>query len=139
MNKLLKNYPAWPYGHDVGALLLRLFLGLSMLLAHGMGKWDRLFGGEPIKFADPIGVGPEVSLGLTVLAEVVCSVLLVLGLLSRWALVPLIITMLVATFVIHAGDGFGTLEKPLLYLVGYLSLLFTGPGRFSVDGMLSKK
>ncbi|WP_257014129.1 DoxX family protein [Winogradskyella undariae] len=82
-------------------MILRVFLGLAMCFGHGIAKWSSLFSGEEIKFADPFGVGMLPSLVLAVFAEVICSLLLALGLLTRWALIPLIVTMFVAVFVIH--------------------------------------
>lgn len=124
---------------DLGLLLLRLFLGLAILIGHGLGKWVTLFGGGEIKFADPFGMGAIPSLAMAVFAEVICAVLLALGLLTRWALIPLIITMLVASFIVHISDGFGGMEKALLYGVGYVALLLTGPGKYSVDALLKRK
>lgn len=123
---------------DVGLLLLRLFLGLAMFLGHGLGKWEKLFAGGEIKFADPFGIGPLPSLAMAVFAEVICALLLVLGLLTRGVLIPLIITMLVAIFVVHISDGFGGMEKALLYGVGFVTLMLTGPGKYSFDGFLIK-
>lgn len=125
--------------NDLGLLILRLFLGLTMLIAHGIGKLGRLFGGEEIQFSDPFGVGDTTSLALAVFAEVVCSILLTLGLLTRWALIPLITTMLVAAFIIHIADDFGIMERALLYGVGYITLFLTGPGKYSVDHYLRKR
>ena len=139
MKKLFKNYSSFPLGVDISALILRLTLGLSMVIGHGWGKWGKLFGDDPIKFADPLGVGPEISLGLAVFAEVICSALLTIGLVTRWSLVPLIITMATALFIIHGADDFSGKEKALIYLMGYLALFFTGPGKFSVDAFLHKK
>ena len=124
---------------DLGLLILRFFLGLAMCFGHGIGKWSTLFSGEEIKFADPFGVGMLPSLALAVFAEVVCSILLALGLLTRWALIPLIVTMFVAIFVVHISDGFGVMEKGLLYGVGYLTLFLAGPGKYSVDRFLQRK
>lgn len=139
MKSLLKNYPVWPKGHDIAALILRIGLGGALMYGHGLGKWPRLFSGEEIKFADPLGFGPEFTLGFAVLAEVVCSVLLMLGLLTRWSLIPMIITMLTLVFVVHIDDGFRGQEKALLFLVGFVALLFTGPGKYSVDAFLEKR
>lgn len=135
---MIKNSVKATY-HDFGLLILRLFLGLAMLFAHGLGKWERLFGEEVIQFADPFGIGAIPSLALTVIAEVICSILLVLGLLTRWALLPLIITMFVAAFVVHGSDGFGGMEKALLFGVSYLTLFFTGSGKYSLDYVLKSK
>ncbi len=117
---------------DLGLLLLRLSLGFSLVYAHGYGKLMRLVDGN-LKFADPIGLGPGFSLGLTVFAEFFCAILVAIGLLTRVATVPLLIMFTVAFFVVHGDDPFGDKEKPFLFLAGYLVILFTGPGRMSLD------
>ena len=73
-----------------------------------------------------------------VFCEVVCAVLLIVGLLTRPASLGLVFTMAVAGFVVHGADplfmGGGPSKEPaLLYLAAYLLLLFTGPGRYSLD------
>lgn len=123
---------------DLGLLLLRLSVGWFMIYGHGWGKFMKLFADEPIKFGDPLGLGPELSLGLAVFAEVICSVLLMLGLFARWATIPLIITMLTAYFMVHFDDGFSKQEKALLFLFSYLALFFTGPGKYSMDAVWRK-
>lgn len=120
---------------DIGLLLMRVSLGAMMLFSHGLGKIDRL-SADPIQFADPIGVGPAASLWLAVFAEVVCAVLVAVGALTRFAAVPLLITMLVAAFIVHGDDPFKKQEFALLYAVPFLALIFTGPGRLSVDHFL---
>ncbi len=125
--------------NDAGLLLIRIAFGAAMLFGHGLGKWGRLFGGEEIKFADPFGVGPVASLTMAVFAEVICAILLMLGLLTRWALVPLIITMGVAFFTVHISDEFARQEKAILFGVTFVALFLTGPGRFSVDALLDNK
>jgi len=124
-----------PTSADLALLVLRLWLGLSMLLLHG---WGKATGGEKMMrgFMDPLGVGNEVSWGLTVFAEVVCSVLLVLGLFTRFAALTATITMSVAFFIVHkmklTGDFPG--ELAFIYLVGFLTIFLAGPGRFALDG-----
>ncbi|WP_107038296.1 DoxX family protein [Brumimicrobium mesophilum] len=135
MAKLKKE---WAYGKDINALILRLVLGLSMFYGHGIAKWQILFGEGEIKFGDPLGVGVMLSLILTVFSEVICSLLIATGLLTRLALVPLIITMAVAVFIVHSGHAFGKIELPLIYLTGYIAILFIGPGRFSLDNIIKR-
>ncbi|WP_235296349.1 DoxX family protein [Portibacter marinus] len=124
---------------DLASLILRVTFGTTMLIGHGWGKFLKLIDGGPIKWADPIGLGPELSLGLTTFAEVLCAALLVLGLFSRLAAIPLIITMLVAVFVVHINDPFGKLEMPILYLVGYTAILLLGSGKYSLDYLIRRK
>ncbi|HLV42899.1 MAG TPA: DoxX family protein [Brumimicrobium sp.] len=135
MAKLTKE---WAYGRDVNALILRLVLGLSMFYGHGLGKWSALFSGGDIQFADPLGIGVVLSLGLAVFAEIICSLLVAVGLFTRLALIPLIITMGVATFIFHSGQVFGKFELPMIYFFGFIALLFIGPGRFSLDHIIKR-
>lgn len=121
---------------DLSLLIIRLTAG-GFMLTHGMGKLIKLFGDNPIQFADPIGIGVTASLILTVFAEVFCSIFLILGLITRFSAIPLLITMLVAAFVVHAGDGFGKQELPLFYASSYVILLIAGSGKWSLDRLIT--
>jgi putative oxidoreductase len=133
MKKLL--FSNKPFQIDLGLLLLRLASGGFMAYSHGWGKLQQLLSGD-MSFADPIGIGETPSFVLAVFAEFVCGILVALGLFTRVALVPLIITMGVAVFIIHAEDPFSKQEFGLLYLVPYLTLFLTGPGKLSLDKQL---
>lgn len=122
---------------SMGLLFLRVMVGVFMM-THGFGKLKMLMGPGEIQFADPIGIGVELSLVLAVFAEFFCSILLILGLGTRLATIPLMITMLVAGFVVHRADPFQVKEFALLYGVVFTALFITGPGRFSFDYWLSK-
>lgn len=119
-------------------LILRVVAG-TFMLSHGWGKLFKLIGDDPIKFADPIGVGVTASLALTVFSEVFCSILLILGTATRFAAIQLLITMLVAAFIVHANDGFGKMELALLYGAMYLIITIAGAGKYSVDNWLYSK
>jgi len=123
---------------DIGILLLRLGVG-GLMLTHGIPKLFRLFGSDPIQFADPIGIGVEASLALTVFAEVICSVLIIVGLATKLATIPLLVTMFVAFFIIHADDPFQRKELALFFLIVYVVLLFTGSGKYSLDHYFLKR
>lgn len=121
---------------NIGLLLLRVGFGILMI-PHG---WAKLMKFEDLqtKFMDFMGFGPSISLGLVIFAELICSVLLVLGLMTRWATIPLIVTAIVISSA-HQWDFFGESELGSAYLVAYVTLLFTGPGAFSLDQLLCKK
>ena len=123
---------------DLGILIIRIAIG-AFMLTHGYPKLMRLFSGEEIRFADPFGFGPVPSLALAVFAEFFCSIFIAIGLGTRLAAVPLIITMSVAAFIAHAGDPFGRKETALLYLLVYVLLLITGSRRYSLDRLLFGK
>jgi putative oxidoreductase len=120
---------------DVALLLLRVWLGLTMLLVHG---WDKLvsFGSTAEQFPSIFGMGSTLSLGLAVFAEAVCALLLAVGLLSRTAAAVLAVTMAVAFFVVHEASlvpGPTSGELAFIYLAGFTTLVLTGPGRWSLD------
>lgn len=124
---------------DLGLLIFRIGIS-ALMLTHGYPKLLRFFGSEEITFGDPLGLGPVISFTLVVFAEFICSILVLIGLGTRLAVIPIIITMAVAAFIVHANDGFGRQELPILFMLGFILLFFTGSGKYSLDWyFLSKK
>jgi putative oxidoreductase len=123
---------------DVGLLVLRLGFGGTLAVAHGLGKLQNLMAGSS-RFPDPLGVGSVPSLALATFAEFLCALALAVGFMSRLATVPLVITFVVAVFLYHGGDPLAERELALVYLLGFLALLFTGPGRLALDEWLRRK
>lgn len=135
MRKLFSaNYSAGAI--NAALLVLRLGFGILMM-AHGYEKL-RGFGDMQDKFMNFMGIGSTASLALVVFAEFFCSLFIILGLFTRLATIPLIIATCVMVFMAHKGDVFGDGEIAALYLTGYIVLLFAGPGKVSVDGMIGK-
>jgi putative oxidoreductase len=135
-NRFLQLISTNAYSYDLGLFALRL--ACSLMLLHGWPKFTDF--SEGIKdWPDPFHVGPTVSYALTVFAELFCSVFVVLGLFTRIALVPLIICLIVIVFNVHGGDPLEDKEHGLLYLLAYLSLFFTGPGRYSLDSLIETR
>lgn len=117
-------------------LLLRLSLG-GLMIPHGYQKLMK-FASKSSGFTDPFGIGGPASMSLTIFAEFFCALFIVLGLMTRLATIPLIIAMSVAVFIAHKGQVFGEGEHAALYLFGYIVLLFTGPGKISMDKLIGK-
>lgn len=122
---------------NLGLLLLRVAAS-AMMLTHGIPKIGRFFAEGPIKFADPFGLGPEISLGLAIFAEVACAILVLVGFKTRLATIPVIFTMLVAAFYAHADDPFAKKEPSLLFLTLFLSVLLMGPGKYALDSLIKR-
>lgn len=127
-----------------GLLVLRLVFGLSLLRI----GWFKLSDLEGLRaqWKDPTDfLGAEPSMWLLIFAEVACAALVAVGFFTRLAAIPPVIAMGVAAFVAHAAhpwvsaDGGPDKLKALLFLGAFLALLFTGPGRFSIDGALTKR
>ncbi|HLW42234.1 MAG TPA: DoxX family protein [Flavobacterium sp.] len=122
---------------NIALLILRLVMGTMMIANHG---WTKVVKYEVLKteFFSFLGLGSQFSLILAILAEILCSILVIFGLFTRAALVPLIITMLVAVS-INNWELFGKAEMGFLYLTGFLFLLLVGPGEKSIDYKMSRK
>jgi putative oxidoreductase len=123
---------------DLALFIARVGIAALMLI-HGIPKLVMLFSGAPVQFPSVMGMSAELSLALTVFAEVVCSVFILAGFATRLATIPLIITMLVAVFVIHVADPFAKQEPALYYLLVYVVLLVAGSGKYSIDYLLQSK
>src|SRR5688500_323884 len=122
-----------PSSVDFGLLVLRVWIGLSMLLLHG---WSKFQGYKKASdFGDPLGVGNELSWGLAVFGEAVCSALLIFGLFTRFAALAGAITMSVAFFMVHRMvlKGTGSGELAFIYLAAFLTIFIAGAGRFAID------
>jgi putative oxidoreductase len=143
MNALMKllRLDFLPSSADLGLLVLRLWLGLSLLILHG---WAKLTGFPKLskEFPDPLGVGSTASLALAVFAEVLCALLLALGLFTRFAALGLMVTMGVAFFLVHKASlemGPGSGELAYIYLAGFVTVFIAGPGRFALDRAKGEK
>lgn len=123
---------------DFVLFVLRAGVALLML-THGLPKLNTLLSGGEIQFPDPIGLGAAAALSLAVFAEVFCSIFVLMGLGTRLAVIPLMITMLVAIFVIHAEDGLDKMELGIHYLLAYVVLFVAGSGKISFDYLISRK
>ena len=118
-------------------LILRVVLG-AFMLTHGWGKFVS-FSEKSSVFPDPLGLGSPLSMGLATFAEFFCSILLILGLFTRFAALSILITMLTAGFIFHSADPFSKKELALLYAVGFLYFTITGGGAYSLDKLFAVK
>jgi putative oxidoreductase len=122
---------------SLALLSLRVWLGLTLLINHGIGKL-KAFDSMAPGFADPFKIGHTASFTLVVFAEVVAAALLAAGLVTRFAAFVLVISMSVAFFYVHKGSlsGGHSGELAFIYLAGFVALLLAGPGQFSADKRL---
>lgn len=125
---------------DLGPLLLRLGVGV-VFAAHGWQKFDNgVANFAPTLEADNVPA-PEVVAWLMTIAEGVGGVALILGVFTRLVTLPLIAIMVGALIMVKADVGFIAMdaagaELDTALLAGLLGLLFIGPGRLSLDGIL---
>lgn len=120
---------------DIALLILRLSIGVWML-SKGLPKVGMLVSDE-INLPAVLGMSSQLSLGLTLFAQVICSVLLLVGFATRFAAIVLGMNMLVAVVVAHGNDPFVKSEPALHFLLVYVVLLLTGGGKFSIDFLIN--
>ena len=131
MVKLLIGLKSYSTFINVSIVIVRIYTS-AMMLTHGFPKLMRLLDGD-MKFRDPIGLGPELSLILTVFSEFFCSILIIIGLGTRLATIPLLITMVVVLFIVHGSNPISEHLNVVAYIAAYLALFAIGSGKYSLD------
>jgi len=135
MSKLLSTkYSATAF--NAAMLIIRLVFGI-LLMNHGYSKLTN-FAKMKTEFTNFLGMGQTATLALVVFAEFFCALFVAIGVFTRLAAIPVIVTMCVALFQAHHGNIFTDGEHATLYLGAYLAILLLGPGKISVDGMTGK-
>ena len=131
-------FPVKPDGTFISVILLivRVVFGV-MLMNHGIDKWANYQELSAV-FPDPLGIGSPLSLGLAIFGELACSMAFIIGFLYRLAMIPMIFTMCVAFFIVHAYFPFSVNELAFVYLVVFVLMYIVGPGKFAVDRWISK-
>ncbi|MET4695886.1 DoxX family protein [Endozoicomonas lisbonensis] len=115
---------------SLGLLIMRAGLSIGMW-THG---WPKLvnYAERAPKFVDPFGVGPEATMALAIMAELLGSIALTVGLFSRLSASALAFSMAIAAY--YFGH-----ELAYIYMLAYIGLIFTGPGRYSIDQFIYKR
>jgi putative oxidoreductase len=135
MRKLFSTrYNAGAY--NTALLVLRLGFGI-LLTHHGYLKLSNFHQTESF-MPDIMGLSKSIAAGLVVFAELFCGFLIILGLFTRLACIPIIIMLLFIIFKTGHADFFGKEELPTAYIIPFIALLFTGAGKISIDNMISK-
>ena len=114
----------------IGLLIFRVGISVGMIF-HGIPKLTNFAERAP-RFIDPFGIGPEATLALAGVTEIVASIALILGLFSRLSSFALFLSMAIAVY-------YFTNELAMIYMLGYAALMLTGAGQYSSDQMLADR
>ncbi|MCY3998436.1 MAG: DoxX family protein [Flavobacteriaceae bacterium] len=117
---------------DLALLIIRVVFSVAMI-THGWGKISKVFQGD-FAFADPIGIGAELTLVITAIGEFIAPILIIVGYQTRWAAALTTLVMLGAMIAVHManGDAFDRWEKALLFFTGFLAIALAGGGKYSL-------
>lgn len=131
-------FPAYHnFGLSVMLVMARIAFG-AMFLTHGLQKMAN-FGPLSQSFPQVMGLNSSVSLALAIFAEVFCTLGFITGFLYRLSMIPMIFTMVVAAFVVHANDPFSAKEMALLYLFIFIIMYILGPGSIAADYFFARR
>lgn len=125
-----------------GPSLLRWLLA-AIFFMHGTQKAFGWFGGDGwsntlATWGDPAGLAISPFLASTaIITELLASLALFLGLLTRLAAIGVVAVMASAIYYVHSDLGLASMEYPLSLLVVGVSLVFMGGGRASLDRGIS--
>lgn len=139
MFKRLLGLKLLPTNTDFGLLLLRVFAAGPLFIHHGI---EKLFGFSKMapNFPDPIHIGVIPSLLYAAFSDGICTLLLVLGLGTRWAAFFVFVNLFVAWSAFHHftffGQGNEHGELMVVYMGVMLVIVALGPGKYSLDSAI---
>jgi putative oxidoreductase len=125
-----------PANTDLALLVFRLWTGFALFAKHGIEKFTN-FSQMQQHFPDPLHVGSTISLSVALLADGICSLLIIIGLATRLAAFIIVINLMVVFFTMHQFS-FAKEHAELVYLFlgSVLCIFIAGPGRYSIDQKL---
>lgn len=116
---------------DAALLWLRLCAGVLLLWVHGLPKLLH-FSAQLALIEDPFHLGAVPTLCLAILAEVLCPLLIIAGVLTRLACLPVLAVLLVALVFVHPEWSIADGQFAWLLLIIFTTLLIGGPGRLAL-------
>jgi len=117
---------------DWGLLFLRVSASLFLLWVHGLPKLLN-YSAQLQVIEDPFHLGANLTLMLAIFAEVLCPLLIIVGLLVRLACLPIFSVLLVALVVVHPQWSLEEGQFGWLLLILFTSIFIAGPGRLALN------
>ena len=113
-------------------------VSLSMWSIHGLKK-ALDFAATAKEIPDPFGIVGAASAAIAILANLSATILVALGLFTRPAALLILSVTLTGLFIVHAADPWTIRDVPLMYSLAFGIILILGPGRYSLDHLISQK
>lgn len=132
MNAFFSPLPLW---QNNGLALIRIIVG-GFLIYHGCEMFDTAVMNGYLEWDIFKGSMAKIYVYGGKVSELICGLLLITGLLTRFACIMLIGTMAFIAFFVGHGKIWYEDQYPFLFvLIGFM-FIFTGPGALSLDRML---
>ncbi|MBC6110916.1 DoxX family protein [Pedobacter fastidiosus] len=116
---------------DFCMLFYRIAISLELIIVHGLKKIG--IGGVAEVVPNPFGIPQNLNEILAITANLLLPQLIIIGLFTRFATLPILAVTLTGYFVVHGNDPLIVRDVPFMFSLGYLLIAVVGPGRFSLD------
>jgi putative oxidoreductase len=135
--KMTRIYPAANYFHFT-MLLFRVIVSLELMAVHGFKKI-----GVGVNIAEivpnPLHLSDAFNNWFAIVANLISPVFIMLGLLTRLAILPILAVTLTGYFVLHWNDALLVKDVPFIYSVVFMLICVLGPGKYSFDYLINRK
>lgn len=123
---------------SVTMLIFRSLVAFAMIRVHGIKKIADIEG-EIANIPDPFGFGGEFTALMAVFTNIVLTVFVAIGFFTRLSAFGILSVTLSGLFLVHWADPWPVKDIPLMYSLSYFLILIMGPGKYSIDHIISKK
>jgi putative oxidoreductase len=118
---------------DVGLLYLRITASLLVLAVHGLPKVLQ-YASQAAAIEDPFHLGKTLSISFAIFAEVICPPLMILGIGTRLAAIPILVVTAIALVFVHREWTLAEGQFAWMLLIIFGTIAIAGPGRYRVRG-----
>lgn len=119
-------------------LFFRTIVCLELIIVHGLKKLG--VGVEiPEVVPNPLGLPETLNFIFATCANILFPTFIIFGIFTRLSTLPVLAVTLTGYFIVHGGDSLIERDIPFMYSLCFLLILLLGPGKYSLDTMLSKK
>lgn len=119
---------------DLGLLYLRVTASLLVLAVHGLPKVAN-YSSQLAAIEDPFHLGRTVSIIFAIFAEVICPPLMIVGIATRFAAVPLLLVTILALVFVHRDWSLAQGQFAWMLLILFGTIVIAGPGSIRVGGV----
>lgn len=119
-------------------LFFRVAASLEMIFVHGFKKLG-IGVAAAEKVPNPLHLPESFNYAFAVSANLFFPFLVLIGLCTRMATLPILAVTLTGYFILHWHDAALIRDTPFIYGIIFLLILFLGPGKYSIDNYISKK
>jgi len=134
--------PSPPRPQALGLLLLRIYVGSALLIAHAGPKLGEMISGHghfPELVASMGFPAPTLFAWGATIAQFGGCLSIIFGLATRLGTLAVLSTLVVGVLGVHWGDPFKVVEAGVAYMISLSVITLLGPGTLSFDHVISRR